>query len=303
LARTLRHDARSRGQGGPDADSDPPANESGQRSPASGEDAPDIREPVPPRESGGLSPAWITYGLLALFLLSWEIAVTADVVDGRFISQPSAIVVALARLGRESEVRLALNQTLYALAVSFTVGSALGLVIGFALGMNRLLRDAFLPFVIQLLGIPKSVFLPLFILLFGLGQGPGIAFGILLSSIQVIINVVGGVDSIARVHYQVARAYGASRRQVFAGIILPGAAPGIFAGMWHGIRNAFIGVLVAQLFVSNIGVGYLVRRYTSTFRIDEALALVFFVAVVVILVGNAWGSLERRLSKWREVTA
>lgn len=251
------------------------------------------------RRSAAASSAWITYGILAVVLVAWELAVAGGLVDGRFLSSPTRIVSGLASLAREADVRTALTQTVYALTASFVIGAALGLVVGLLLGMNRLLRDAFLPVVIGFLGIPKSVFLPLFILLFGLGQGPGIAFGIVLSSIQVVINVVGGVDSIDKVHYQVARAYGAPAFQVFKNIILPGAAPGIFAGMWHGIRNAFIGVVVAQLFVSNIGVGYLVRRYTSQFRIDEALALVFFVAVGVILVGNAWGVLERRLSSWK----
>ncbi len=247
-----------------------------------------------------VSSAWITFGLLGAVLGAWETSVAVGALDGRFLPPPSRVASGIIALSGESAVRTALAQTAYALAVSFAIGTAVGLLIGMLLGMNRLLRDAFLPLVIQLLGIPKSVFLPLFILAFGLGHGPGIAFGVLLSSIQVIINVVGAIDSIDTVHYQVARAYGASRFSTFRNVILPGAAPGIFAGMWHGIRNAFVGVVVAQLFVSSIGVGYLVRSYTATFRIADALALIFFVAFVVILVGNAWGVLERRISRWRE---
>lgn len=247
-----------------------------------------------------LSPAWITYGILITLLIAWEASAALDAIDPRFLPPPSHIAAGIAALGGESAVRTALAQTAYALGVSFAIGAAIGMIVGMVLGMNRLLRDAFLPMVIQLLGIPKSVFLPLFILAFGLGHGPGIAFGVLLSSIQVIINVVGGIDSIDRVHYQVARAYGASGLSIFKNVVLPGAAPGIFAGLWHGIRNAFVGVVVAQLFVSSIGVGYLVRSYTATFRIADALALVFFVALIVILVGNAWGVLERRVSRWRD---
>lgn len=247
-----------------------------------------------------LSPAWITYGILVAVFIAWEAFAALGAVDPRFLPPPSRIAAGVVALGAEPAVRTALAETAYALIISFIIGAGIGLVVGMLLGLNRLLRDAFLPMVIQLLGIPKSVFLPLFILAFGLGHGPGIAFGVLLSSIQVIITVVGGIDSIDKVHYQMARAYGASGLSIFGHVVLPGAAPGIFAGLWHGLRNAFVGVVVAQLFVSSIGVGYLVRTYTATFRTADALALIFFVALVVILVGNAWGALERRLSRWRE---
>lgn len=246
--------------------------------------------------------AALTYGLLALLAVAWEVVVATGLVDGRFISKPSQIVSSLVSLGQDPEVRQALADTLYAVGVSFAIGAGLGLVLGLVIGLSRLLRAAYLPFVVLLLGIPKSVFLPLFILFFGLGIGPGIAFGVVLCSIQVIVNVIGGIDSIDDVHYRMAKAYGAGPVKLFGNVILPGAAPGIFAGMWHGIRNAFIGVVIAQLFVSNVGVGYLVRVYSSNFRIDDALALVFFIAFVVILAGTAWERFERRLSSWQEPT-
>jgi ABC-type nitrate/sulfonate/bicarbonate transport system permease component len=244
--------------------------------------------------------AALTYGLLALLAALWEAVVAAGLVDARFISKPSQVVSSLVTLGQDPEVRQAMADTLYAVGVSFVIGAGLGLVLGMAIGLSRTLRAAYLPFVVLLLGIPKSVFLPLFILFFGLGVRPGIAFGVVLCSIQVIVNVIGGIDSIDDVHYKMAKAYGAGPVKLFRNVILPGAAPGIFAGMWHGIRNAFIGVVIAQLFVSNIGVGYLVRVYSSNFRIDDALALVFFIAFVVILVGTAWERFERRLSGWKE---
>lgn len=241
-----------------------------------------------------------TYGILVLLAVLWEIVVTLGLVDVNFISKPSRIAFALVGFAQDQAVRDAMWVTLYAIGVSFVLAAVVGVVVGMILGLNALLQDAYLPFVVALLGIPKSVFLPLFMLFFGLGIGPGIAFGFVLASIQVVINVVGGIDSIERTHYRTAKAYGANSFALFRHVILPGAAPGIFAGLWHGIRNAFLGVVIAQLFVSNVGVGYLVRLYTSDFRIDDALALVFFIALVVILAGTGWESLERRLSKWRE---
>lgn len=275
-------------------------------SPSEGQPGAGVRSSGARPARGRLQRGWegiptpvFTYGIIVLLAVLWEIVVTLGLVDVNFISKPTRVASALARLGQDPDVRQAMWDTLYAIGVSFVLAAAVGIVIGMILGLSRLLGEAYLPFVVALLGIPKSVFLPLFTLFFGLGIIPGIAFGFVLASIQVVINVVGGIDSIDRVHYRTAKAYGASPFALFRHVVLPGAAPGIFAGMWHGIRNAFLGVVIAQLFVSNIGVGYLVRLYTSDFRIDDALALVFFIALVVILAGIGWESLERRISAWR----
>lgn len=273
------------------------------RVPAASPGSPARTDAARARRSGRRARAanWPLTGAVLLALIAgWEIVVRLGLVDERFISRPVQVVTALGRLSADPAVRKALVDTIYALGISFGIGAALGLVAGMILGLNTVLREAYLPVVVLLLGIPKTVFLPLFILFFGMGVTPGIAFGVLLCSIQVVVNVIGGVDSVDAVHFRMARAFGASRLRLFTHVILPGAAPGIFAGLWHGIRNAFIGVVVAQLFISNVGVGYLVRLYSSNFRIDDALALVFFIAAVVIAVGMAWEYLERRMSRWKE---
>jgi ABC-type nitrate/sulfonate/bicarbonate transport system permease component len=73
----------------------------------------------------------------------------------------------------------------------------------------------------------------------------------------------------------------------------------LFTALWHGLRNGFVGVVVAQLFASTAGIGYLVRVYSNNFQTAEALALVLTISIVVILVGTGWNRLEARLTRWR----
>ena len=251
--------------------------------------------------AGLLHPAVLRTGIIVGFVLLWEILARVGVIV--YASQPSEILAAVPGMVGSPEVQAALLVTVYAVALSFLIGALVGLLLGITLGLTLFLRLAYTPLLVIALGIPKSVFVPLFILSFGLGVEPQIIFGALLSSIVVAVNVLGGIDSVEPRLYSVARAYGASRWLLFWHVILPGGSPGIFAGLWHGIRNAFIGVVIVQLFVSNIGVGYLVRIYTNNFRISEALALVFAVAVVIILIGVGWTATERRLTRWNEPRA
>lgn len=248
-----------------------------------------------------LHPAALRAGIIVAFVLLWEVLARLGVIV--YASQPSEILASIPGMVDSPEVHSAVLVTLYAVSLSFAIGAAVGLLLGVTLGLTMLLRLAYTPVLVIALGIPKSVFVPLFILSFGLGIEPQIIFGALLSSIVVAVNVLGGIDSVEPRLYAVSRAYGASRWLLFWHVILPGGSPGIFAGLWHGIRNAFIGVVIVQLFVSDIGIGYLVRIYTNNFRISEALALVLAVAVVIILIGVAWTRMERRLTRWNEPRA
>jgi ABC-type nitrate/sulfonate/bicarbonate transport system permease component len=239
-------------------------------------------------------------GFLAAVVLAWELLARIGVVDARFVSQPSAILGTTVSLATDEAALRAVGETLAAFAAAFIIGTGAGLVIGVLFGLNRLIRDAYFPIIMLLMVVPKSVFLPLIVLFFGLGSAAGVAFGALLAFVHVTVNVVAGLDMVEKKYHDVGRAYGATPWRLFLDVLLPGAAPGIFAGLWHGIRNGFIGVVIAQLFVSTVGIGYLVRLYSNNFQVDEAMALTVAMAALVIGTGTIWARLESRLTRWRD---
>ena len=244
---------------------------------------------------------WLTAALFAAFIALWELLADVGLVDPKSASRPSGVLGALGTLfsGGDSDAFAAIGDTAYVLVVTFLISVAIGLPLGLAVALNSTVRAAYLPVVMYLLGMPKAVFLPLFVLFFGLGNGSAIAFGAVLACLQIAVNVMGGIESVERRFFNVADAFGASGWSRFSHVILPGAAPGIFAGLWHGIRNAFVGILIAQMFVSNVGIGYLVKLDINNLRIDDAMALIVLAAAAVIIVGSLWELGERRIMRWR----
>ncbi|WP_165400422.1 ABC transporter permease [Blastococcus saxobsidens] len=220
-------------------------------------------------------------------------------IDERFASKPSSIVMAVPPLLSDPQVLEALGMTLYAVGASFAIGTAGGMLVGVILGLQPMLRTAYFPIVMMLLGTPKSLFLPVIMLFFGLGVESAIVFGSILTFVHVTVNVVAGVDLVEPKHLMVAKAYRASRWKRFRHVILPGASPGLFTAIWHGLRNGFTGVVIAQLFTATAGIGYLVRVYSNNFQTDRALTLILMVSLVLILVGTGWNHVEKRLTSWR----
>jgi ABC-type nitrate/sulfonate/bicarbonate transport system permease component len=246
--------------------------------------------------------AWRSAFLVAVVAV-WEFLARVGAIDEGFTSKPSSIAQAAGPLLTDPQVLEALGTTLYAVGASFLIGTGTGMVVGVVLGLQPLLRTAYFPIVMMLLGTPKSLFLPVIMLFFGLGVESAIVFGSILTFVHVTVNVVAGVDLVEPKHLMVAKAYRASRWNQFVHVILPGASPGLFTAIWHGLRNGFTGVVIAQLFTATAGIGYLVRVYSNNFQTDRALTLVLIVSFVVILVGTGWNRIEKRFTRWRPEAA
>lgn len=241
---------------------------------------------------------WRTSIVIALLAL-WQILSLEGVLDVRFFARPSIVVRAAIDQSKSGQVYHAILVTLEAVGGAVLIGAVAALFLGILMGMRPLLREAYYPLIMLLLGTPKSVLLPVFVMLLGLGTQMSIAYGALLTFIQVTINVVAGMDLIDPKHLTVSRAFNASPMQRFLHVIIPSAGPGIFAGLWSGLQAGFVGVLISQLFGSSQGVGYLVETYSNNFQTAQAMAVTIFISLVVILAGTGWNRLQHRLTRWQ----
>jgi ABC-type nitrate/sulfonate/bicarbonate transport system permease component len=236
---------------------------------------------------------------MAAFLVSWEVLSRLQVVDPAFVSRPSAIVAAVPEVAADARVRAALAETGFAMVRAFLLGTTLGVVLGYLMGGVRLFRDAFYGPALFLLSVPKSIFIPIFLVFFGINIQTAVYYGAFSSFAYVLVNVVGGFDLIEDRHLAVARAYGAGLRHRLLDVILPASLPGVFTGIWYGVKNGLQGVLIMELFISVGGLGEIIKFYTNGLRVDRVFALVIGVSIVAVLAGSAWSRIEASLSRWR----
>lgn len=237
--------------------------------------------------------------ILAGVILAWDLLVRIGIVDGHFLSPPLDVLRAMVDLLGDPTAQSAFSRTGYSIVIAFIVGTSAGLFVALLLGASRVMREAFLAPISFILSTPKSIFLPIFTLIFGLGSASAAAFGAFESFFYVVVNVVGGLGLVEQRHQKVATAFGASTRHRYADVILPAALPGIFAALWYGIKHAFLGVMIAQLWASDGGIGPLIRTYSSAMRTDYVLAIVLIITVVSVLAGALWTRAETRLNRWR----
>ncbi len=242
--------------------------------------------------------ALIRAAAVLAFLAAWQLTASAGLVDPLFVSTPARVAGAMVDLARSPGWWDAFGQTLSELLTAFVVGTLGGVAVGGAMALSRPLRDAYLGPIEFMLSVPKSVFVPFFILLFGLGMISAAAFGAFSAFFYVVVNLMGGIDLVEDHQRRVAYAYGAGRLQVLTDVVLPASLPGLFAALWQGVKHAFGGVLIAELWASRGGIGQLIELYTSQFRAGHVLAITLVVALLAILMGSLWTRMERAVD-WR----
>lgn len=251
------------------------------------------------RQQRARSALLLRTGLIVAFIVLWDLTVRVGIVDRDFLSLPWDVVRAMYDLADDPEAQEAFKRTGGSIVVAFVIGTSAGFVVAIAIGASSILREAFLAPITFILSTPKSIFLPIFTLVFGLGSVSAAAFGAFESFFYVVVNVVGGLGLVERRHQEVATAFGARTRHRYLDVIIPAALPGIFAALWYGIKHAFLGVMIAQLWASDGGIGPLIRIYSSALKTDYVLAIVLIITVVSVLAGALWTRAESHLNRWR----
>ncbi len=242
----------------------------------------------------------VRLALIVLLIALWELY-------ARFASTSSLIAgptdVALAwwpKVLGDPQVRVAVGVTLIELVVAFALSVVFGMLIGILIGLTNIGRRSLYPIVLILYGIPQAILLPLFVLVFGLGPASKIAFGFSHGIFPVIINTLAGMRNVSPLLLAGAAAMGASRAEQVRYVIFPHMVTTVFAGLRLAMTLTLLGVVLAEIFVSQGGIGFFTLLYSETFNPAALMALVLTLALMAIALNELVRLVEARFSRWMD---
>jgi NitT/TauT family transport system permease protein len=197
-----------------------------------------------------------------------------------FVLPPlSAIWAEGVRMWSVSHLAFHTGVTFAEVIAGFALGSVLGAVIGYLLGMSPTAELALSPYILALQIAPKVAFAPLFIMWMGFTVYPKILVAVLIVFFPVMVNVLTALRNVDRDLVNLARAFTASRAQVFWKVEFPASMPSLFAGLRIASTLAVVGVVVGELVGGNMGLGYLL-----SFGEGQANTPMVFVAIFMLTV-------------------
>jgi NitT/TauT family transport system permease protein len=226
--------------------------------------------------------AGASLALLVFFLAAWEWGPGALGVPSFIVPPLSTVAAEFVHAFKFDHLLLHTGVTIGEVLAGFALGSLLGAFVGYLLGMSPAAELALSPYILALQIAPKVAFAPLFILWMGFTVYPKILVAILIVFFPVMVNVLTALRTIDPDLINLARAFTATRAQIFWKIEFPSSMPPMFAGLRIGATLAVVGVVVGELVGGNVGLGYLL-----TFGEGQANTPLVFVSIVMLtLVGG-----------------
>ena len=239
---------------------------------------------------------WSATGLAA-FLLAWEIAVRAGILPSSQVPAPSAIPAALISELRNGIWLRSVRDSLSHYAIGVLAGSVLGVASGIAVALSPRLDAAQAGIARVLRPIPPLAWIPFALIWFGATEGAA-AFVIAIGVFWVnYFTAMAAVQAIDPGFDELARAFGQGPFVRLAKIILPGASPGILAGLRTGLGQGWMAVVAAELF----GIPGIGQRMTDAAGLLATNVLVVYMLTIALLyaISDAvFQMASRRLLAW-----
>lgn len=192
---------------------------------------------------------------LLVVLLVWELGVEVLNIPEYFLPAPIVIIESI--IVDFGQYFGATTTTFYYAIVGFAIGSLVGISLGVVLYLSEVLERSSKPMLLILFVVPKIVIAPILILWWGASSTYFIAVPVLLVFYTVMEATLEGLKTVPGELDNLGRLSGASLPFRIWNIHLPYSLPYIFGGFKVGIKQAVVGVIVAEFIAPEQGLGQL----------------------------------------------
>lgn len=244
----------------------------------------------------------LVFGLLgfAIVLPLWELIVHLEMVKRVTLSSPSLIFEAALKdlsIGGALWPHLARSSQQFVLGLGLALLS--GVPLGLALGLFRRLNYLLDPWLSAIYATPTIALVPLIVLVLGLGLESKIFIVWLEAIFVIVVSTMAGVHAAEARYLDLARSFRASRWLTFRSVILPSSFPFILTAIRLGTTRGIVGVVVAEFFAANAGIGFYINFSGTTLRTDRVMLGVIILGLLGMAMGEGVRRLEQRFEKWR----
>lgn len=185
--------------------------------------------------------------------------------------------------------------SLMRVGAGFFIAVAVGLPVGFLLGMSATFRSAWMPLIQVLRPVSPLAWLPIGLLLFK-SVNPSAVFVIAITSIwPIILNVAAGVQAVPKDYLNVAAILRLGRIERVRRIMLPATLPFIITGMRLSLGIAWMVIVAAEMLTGGIGIGFYVWDEWNNLNIASILVAIAVIGGVGIVLDGGMSLLQRRL--------
>jgi NitT/TauT family transport system permease protein/taurine transport system permease protein len=219
----------------------------------------------------------------ALVALWWTIKIAAGISDEVLVS-PATAFAAFVRLVDTGVLAEYAGTSLRMIGACAVFSLAVGVPIGFAVGVNRYAARSCEGFLRFLQGVSGIAWLPLVIIWLGLSYKTTLAVVIYTLIVPIVFNTMIGVRTIPENYVLALRSLGAGRLRLATDVYLPGALPSIVVGLRLGMGYGWRALIAAEMLVHSGGLGDLIFSARTFNQIDRIIVGMIVIGCLYIIV-------------------
>lgn len=237
---------------------------------------------------------------LAIFFVVWELFARAEFVNPLFLPTPTRMFGELGEAISEGTLQPALVASLRNFVIGMLLGCLAGIPVGLIMGSSRLANTILGPYILGLASLPKVAMVPLLILFLGFSNAATVTLVFFSAFFPIIISVMAGPKTVDQSLLRAGRVFGANKLEMYTRVILPFTVPFIISGINQGLTRGLIGLIVAEMFGGNRGLGYLVIRAGETFNSGLLYGILLCLVIISLFFVHGVRWIEAKIAPWRQ---
>jgi taurine transport system permease protein len=220
-----------------------------------------------------------------------------------FLPTPETIFTRLyeSATGRLTDAPLATHfgWSMFRVFTAFVAACVTAIPIGIAMGVSRIARGIFDPPIEFYRPLPPLAYLPLIVIWFGIDEFAKVLLIYLACFAPLAMSARAGVRSVSQEQIQAAYSMGASKWQVIAHVIIPGAMPEILTAMRISIGFGWTTLVAAEMVAATHGLGQMVLNASNFLRTDIVIMGIVVIGFVAYLFDLLMRHVERLAVPWK----
>jgi taurine transport system permease protein len=235
-------------------------------------------------------------------LALWYVSTERGWVSPVFLPKPGRVVGEGATILASGQLLMDIWMSTQRVLLGFALAGAVAIPLGIVMAVWAPAKAAVDPFVSLLRPLPSITWIPLTMLWLGIGEGQKIAIVFMGSWIYILLYTIESTKRVDPLLIRAARNLGARDLDVMLHVILPGALPGIIAGLKVTLAISWSCVLTAEMIAAQNGLGALIWQGKDWGNLALVLVGMLCISIVVLLADKMANILERLLLPWERHT-
>lgn len=229
--------------------------------------------------------------VLAFVILIWHIF------SSELIPSPMQVLDAFRLIIDNNNLQIGIIDSLYRYGIGLILGVIFGVIIGFIFGYNPKFAQAFDPLFNILRPISPIAWVPIILIIFGIGDLPTIFIIAYSVFFPMVLLSTKAIKDLPSQLILVAKNFGASKLQIFTGVIIPSSFLSLISSLKLAAALAWINLVVGEMLGAQTGLGYMIIDSRNQLRIDILIATIITIGIIGMIINTIFGYIEKVVSR------